>query len=334
MQEYMKDLKSYEGIDARMKKIILGVIFAILFFTLIGCGEKDTTASMYNMYYINKDETKIVSEEYTPTATSTDELVDEFLSKLDENPNNTNYKKAKPDDVHLLNHSIDSGQVYLTFDENYYNMSNVTEILFRTAMVRMLAQIPGIEFVSFYINDKPLVDANENVVGVMTAENFIENTGDEINSYERTQLTLYYANEEGNKLVETSVDVVYSANISTEKLIIDKLIKGPTSDKVFPTVPPETKLLSVSIKDGVCYVNFDDGFLAHTYELTESVPVYSVVNSLLELGNINKVQILINGETNITYREAINFDTLFERNLDIIENDSIVTQGKEDVINE
>ncbi|WP_192451614.1 GerMN domain-containing protein [Candidatus Galacturonibacter soehngenii] len=317
-----------------MKKLMHGVIYIVLFLTLIGCGNKQTATSRYNMYYINKEETKIVSEAYTPTATTTDELVEEFLQKLDENPQNTNYKKAKPDEVHLLNHSIDSKQVYLTFDESYYNMSNISEILFRTSMVRMLTQIPGIEFVSFYINDKPLLDSNENVVGVMTAQNFIENTGDEINSYERTKLTLYYANAAGNKLVETSVDVVYSTNISTEKLIIEQLIKGPTSDKVFPTVPPETKLLSVSIKDGVCYVNFDEGFLSQTYELTESVPVFSVVNSLLELGNINKVQILINGETDVTYREVINFNTLFERNLDIIENDSVVTEGKEDIINE
>lgn len=317
-----------------MKKLIIGIICAILALVMVGCNEKEITTSRYNMYYINKDETKIVSEAYTPTSSSTNEMVDEFLAKLDENPKNTNYKKAKPDEVHLLNYSIDSKQVYLTFDENYNNMSNVTEILCRTAMVRILTQIPGIEFVSFYINDKPLTDANENVIGTMTADNYIENTGDEINSYERTKLTLYYANGTGNKLIETSVDVVYSTNISMEKLIIEQLIKGPTSDKVYPTVSPETKLLSVSIKDAVCYVNFDEGFLSQTYELTESVPVFSVVNSLLELGSINKVQILINGETDITYREAINFDTLFERNLDIIENDPIVTEGEEDIINE
>jgi germination protein M len=119
-----------------------------------------------------------------------------------------------------------------------------------------------------------------------------------------------------------------------EKLILEQLIKGPATDKVHPTIPPETKLLGVSIKDGICYVNFDEGFLNQTYELTESVPVYSVVNSLLELPNISKVQIMINGETDITYREAIHFDTLFERNVDIVEKDAIVTTGEENIINE
>lgn len=317
-----------------MNKLKIAIIFAIFLFAMAGCGNKETESSEYNMFYVNKDETKIVEEAYTPQSENTKDIVDEFLAKLDENPENANYKKSKPDSVKLLNYSVDANQVYLTFDEGYYDMSSVTEILFRTSIVRMLTQISGIEFVSFYINDKPLKDVNDNVVGIMTASNFIENTGNEINSYERTTLTIYYANQEGNKLVETSVDLVYSSNMSNEKLIMEQLIKGPTSDKVYPTIPPETKLISVSIKDGVCYVNFDEGFLNPTYELIESVPVYSVVNSLLELPNINKVQILINGETNVTYREAINFDTLFERNLDIIENDSIVTSGKEDIIDE
>lgn len=317
-----------------MKKIKLGIICTILLLVMGGCSNKEKDSSEYNMYYVNKEQTKIVTEAYTPQSVSTTEMVNEFLAKLNDNPKNASYKKAKPDDVKLLNHSVDGQQAYLTFDAGYYKMSNVTEILFRTAIVKMLTQIPGVEFVSFYVNDKPLMDVNGNVIGIMTKDSFIENTGDEINSYERTKITLYYANEEGNKLVETSVGVVYSSNISMEKLIIEQLIKGPTSDKVFPTIPPETKLISVSIKDGVCYVNFDEGFLNQTYELIESVPVYSVVNSLLELPNINKVQILINGETNITYREAINFNTLFERKADIIEDNSIVTSGKENIINE
>ncbi|WP_180272597.1 GerMN domain-containing protein [Konateibacter massiliensis] len=317
-----------------MTKLKIGILCAVLALIMVGCEKEEVEESTYHMYYINKEETKVVSEGYTPKSAEASDLVEEFLSKLEENPENTDYKKAKPDEVKLQGYSIEASQVYLTFNEGYYKMSSVAEILFRTAMVRMLTQIPGIEFVSFYINDQPLTDANDNVVGIMTAANFIENTGDEINSYERTNLTLYYANEAGNKLIETSVDVVYSTNISTEKLVIEQLIQGPTSDQVYPTLPPETKLLSVSTSDGVCYVNFDESFLNHSYELTESVPVYSVVNSLLELSGITRVQILINGETDITYREAINFNTLFERNLDIIENNSIVTEGKEDIIDE
>ena len=55
------------------------------------------------------------------------------------------------------------------------------------------------------------------------------------------------------------------------------------------------------------------------YDVLEAIPVYSIVNSLTEIAGVSKVQILINGETNLTYRESIRFDTIFERNLDMME---------------
>ena len=72
-------------------------------------------------------------------------------------------------------------------------------------------------------------------------------------------------------------------------------------------------------KDGICYVNLDNGFLGQGYDVTEAVPVYSIVNSLTGLPGISRVQILINGETDLVYRESIRFDTIFERNLDLVE---------------
>ena len=44
--------------------------------------------------------------------------------------------------------------------------------------------------------------------------------------------------------------------------------------------------------------------------------VYSIVNSLVELSNINKVQILVNGEVPTT--SAIFQNSTFERNLDMV----------------
>ena len=43
------------------------------------------------------------------------------------------------------------------------------------------------------------------------------------------------------------------------------------------------------------------------------------MDSLTELSGIVKVQILVNGETNLVYKESMRLDTIYERNLDIIE---------------
>ena len=147
----------------------------------------------------------------------------------------------------------------------------------------------------------------------------MENPGSTADDYAVTTATLYFANESGDKLVPESVNISYSSNIPVERVVVEQLIKGPLTEDVYPTIPAETKLISISTKDGICYVNLDNGFLSQGYDVTEAVPIYSIVNSLTSIPGVSKVQILINGETNLVYRESIRFDTIFERNLDIIE---------------
>ena len=46
--------------------------------------------------------------------------------------------------------------------------------------------------------------------------------------------------------------------------------------------------------------------------------IYSLVNSIVDGGGAMKVQILVNGETNVKYHETIELSQPFSRNLEII----------------
>ena len=107
--------------------------------------------------------------------------------------------------------------------------------------------------------------------------------------------------------------------MSVEKLIVEELIEGPGGNDLLATFSPKTKVLGVSVKDGICYVNFDEDFLKDTVAIDPKLTVYSLVNSIVESGNATKVQILVNGEMNIKYQEAVDLNQPFSRNLDIIE---------------
>ena len=120
------------------------------------------------------------------------------------------------------------------------------------------------------------------------------------------------------KLVEVIKPVEYNSNISMEKLVVEYLVKGPDSEDVYPVINPGTKILGVTVKDGICYVNLDENFLTQIYNVTADVAVYSIVNSLVELSNVNKVQIAVNGKTDIVFRETFNLVNLYERNLELI----------------
>ena len=273
----------------------------------------------YRIYYINKDETAVVTEPYAPKGDTTGALLEEFLVCLRESSGEREEKPAIPEDVVLLDYTLDKGQLSLQFNLAYLDMNPLYEILCRSAIVRTLCQIPEVETVSFMVGDSPLMDSNEIPIGALNEESFVENAGDEINTYKMTTLTLYFANEKGDRLTSERVEIRYSSNMSVEKLVVERLIKGPITKNAYPAIPSNTKIVSIATKDGICYVNLDDGFLGQGYDVLEQIPVYSIVNSLTEIPGISKVQILINGETNITYQESIRFETLFERNLDLIE---------------
>ncbi len=301
---------------------IFPVLLILLSAALAGCAwkrEEPKEPEGYQIYYINKAETAVVREAYTPQGETADELLNEFLLQLQEDSEDGESKSAIPDNVFLLNYTLDKGQLSLSFDLPYLEMSKPYEILCRSAIVRTLCQIPEVEYVSLLVGDKPLMDSNETPIGPLNEESFVENAGNEINTYTMTTLQLYFANETGDMLVGERVEVHYSSNMSIERLVVEQLIKGPITKDAYPAIPPETKIVSVSTKDGICYVNLDKGFLEQGYDVLEAIPVYSIVNSLTELPGISKVQILINGETNLTYQESVRFETIFERNLDLIE---------------
>lgn len=247
-------------------------------------------------------------------------LIDVFLEQLKAAPEDTQLRAAIVDTMEFLEYQFAEGQVSVNFGNGYMQLNPATEVLTRAAIVRTLCQIEGVECVSFTINGKALLNQSDVPVGIMNAEQFVENTGDEINTYEKAVLTLYFANKDGKKLKSIQRTEIYNSNIALEKLVVDKLIAGPTQEEeeVYPTINPETKVLTVTAKDGVCYVNLSGEFQTQLYNVTADVTIYSLVNSLIELSNINKVQISVDGETKIVYKESIPLDKPLERNFDLV----------------
>lgn len=297
-------------------------MFVFLLTVICACGQQNTAGQgrTYDIYYENNDETGIYPQSYVTETTDREELLAELLEQLGTVSGKLEYKAPLSGGFKLLNYTVAEDQLTLVFDENYKWQPVITEVLVRAAIVRTLTQIDGIQHVTFQINSEPLTDASGTVIGIMNADMFIDNAGNEINTYEKVKLTLYLANESGNGLKAVSRLVVYNSNISMERLVIEQLIAGPMEDeKVFPTINPDTKIVSVNVKDGTCYVNLDNKFLTQIYNVTSDVTIYSIVNSLVELANVNKVQISINGNTSVNYKENINLSTVFERNLELVE---------------
>lgn len=299
-----------------IKRYILVLLSLLLLLT--GCGQEEVS-SAYHIEYLNKEKTKIIKMPYEPKADSVEELIPEFLAMLSSDSESVECRKPIPNDVEITDYSLDGALLSIYFDSDYNNMNAVEEVLCRAAVVRTMTQIDGVDCVTFYVGEAPLSDADGNIIGSMNEENFIENPGEQINSIQNTSLTLYFSNEEGNGLVrETREDVYYSGNISLEKLIMEQLLEGTEVEGAKSAIPEGTKLLTVSVVDGICYVSLDDNFRNQDYQVSEAVVIYSIVNSLTELPTISKVQISVKGDTSGVYRDSFELSQMYDRNLDYV----------------
>lgn len=302
----------------QMKKIWF-LFTMIIVLGLTACsGQQEIDANrLITVYYINHAETKVVPREYEMKSEDTAAQIQEVLEQLAEPSVKLEYKAPLSLGFQVEKYHFSEEKLTLDMDESYRKLPVTLEVLVRAALVRTLTQIDGVTYLSVTIQDEPLADNLDNPVGIMSADMFIDNAGNEINAYEKASLKLYFANEAGDGLVAVERHCVYNSNISLEKLVVEELIKGPNGEGIYPLMSKDTKIVSVSVKDGTCYVNLDKTFLTQPYKVTAGVTIYGITNSLAELSNVNKVQISINGETDIMYREAVSLDTVFERNLEL-----------------
>ena len=118
---------------------------------------------------------------------------------------------------------------------------------------------------------------------------------------EKKEVLLYFSDSEGEYLIAEKRPILKKNEVKEEvKETILELIKGP-KEKLIPTLPPRTKLLTLQINDaGVAKVNFSSALSKEHPggSSAEMMTVYSIVNSLaLNFPQIKRVQILIDGKT-------------------------------------
>ena len=275
----------------------------------------ETEEGVINVYDLSRDMSHIEAVEYQMTESgNVSDRVKELLQRIIDGPSGGRVHSAIPEEITSVTYYIGPQTVGVNFNSAYNEVSSMRKILCEAAIVRTLCQLEDVYAVSFYVEGIPVCDSKGIPIGLLTPDSFVENDGSMINAYERAELHLFFASEDGRELVEKVETVTYNSNISMDRLVVDNIISGPRSTDAFATVNPSTVVNSVNTQDGVCYVNLSKDFLNKITNVTDEVMIYSIVNSLTSLSNVNKVQILIDGDMNVEVGDY-KLSTLFERKI-------------------
>lgn len=157
----------------------------------------------------------------------------------------------------------------------------------------------------FYQNRKK----EENITEYIPAEEITQE------QFRQTTISLYFVSKETKTLIPEarSIDVKEMMKEPYE-LLVKLLLEGPKNDTLQKTVPEGTKINKVAFQNGIVTIDFSKEFVENHPEGVEeeSRTIYSLVNTLTQLNEVEGIKIVIDGEENKEFKDKkLNFKEIF-----------------------
>ena len=123
----------------------------------------------------------------------------------------------------------------------------------------------------------------------------------------QTIISLYFPSKDTKKLTPEArlIDIKELLFIPYEK-IMNLLIEGPKNDKLENIIPKGTKVLKTFMDNDCLVLDLTKDFLNYDMEQENCKEnlINSIVNTMTELTEVNKVKFLIEGEENSQFNEV------------------------------
>ena len=197
-------------------------------------------------------------------------------------------------DVAVEDWYLDNGTVTLVLSETFLALSDIQKAAAAFCAVMTLTALDGVEAVTVTAGDQVVFS------GLIPADALLNlSDGD---PYTR-QLRLYFADSDGRYLVSEYHTLALDEDASLERYVVEELLRGPNSRELQSAIPAGTELLSCRTEDGVCTVDLSEPFYNNRPDtaLGERLAVYSIVNSLTVLSQVDSVVLLVEGRPVGTY---------------------------------
>ena len=132
------------------------------------------------------------------------------------------------------------------------------------------------------------------------------------------KIVLYFKGNEAMKL-EKEYRNVSMKRIAENmaKTVVEELLKGPTNEELHSLIPVDTKLLNIESQENTVILDLSNEFIEKQEgESNALLAIYSIVNSLTEITEIEQVKFLINGKEMERFKDYFEFDKPFVRSIE------------------
>lgn len=210
----------------------------------------------------------------------------------------------------------DRGVITVDFSGEYGSLAGIARTIADYCTVLTLFALGS-------VNDVPVRGVMITVEGagdrlVLTPDDIVDHT-DYMRLHEYV-FRIYFPNRAEGTLTADTFTCTLSDAEQPAETIVSLLTEGRQSDgSINHVVPDDTEFLGLTIRNRVCYLNFNEAFLNLAIRNADgySLKLYAFVNSLCELSYIDRVQFLIDGEA-VTSTVYDNFDTPYSPNQSLV----------------
>lgn len=273
-----------------------------------------------NIYMVNSANDTLVQVAVEVDKSSVESQVKSILQQLYLDKAENDLKGTIPESAMIAAFEVEDRRLILHVTKSYLEMDDVLQLISRSSLIKSLTAIEGVDAIEFYTEGLPLKDDYGTVYGPFYPDDIItaSNTANEV--VQDRLVVLYYPDASGNGLVKVERHIKVLSGDSLEDRLIQELSELPPGLDVVCPIPEGSVVKSISVNDGICYLDFNEAFKSNHYggSTGELMTVYSIVNTLTEQADISRVQFLIDGEKSVDFKGHLDFSQLFEYNIALI----------------
>lgn len=275
--------------------IIVIIIATFFIITFEDRGNDNDTVSM-DLYFFNDTCTSIVSENREIKKDIQKKPERTIMDELFAGPSDSKHKPIFEPGVLLLSMAENDRMLTLDFSSEYITEDRTKCFLATYAIVKSMCQLRNVDEVLITVNGKEICDSEGNKIGFLSDKD-IDLITDTITK-DSKNITLYFPDKSSDKLLAEQRKIKINDTVPIEQYVVNELIKGTQSSKSRNVISADTVLISAQTTDNTCFVNFKSGFIEKNSgnSANEKLIIYSIVNSLCELQNVNFVQFLVDGK--------------------------------------
>ena len=253
-----------------------------------------------------------------------DDMVRAVITALENGPKSSDLNGVFPDGLTVENHTLVDGttQLHINFSYEFNNLTHAQRIILTASMVYTLTELDFVDYLIFRAGGLAVLDASGEEFGPRSRTNTVLDINADAPT---TTLVLYFMDENWMGLVPETRVITSLGFAADVEAIVRYLLQGPQNSALGAVISENVPFIGVDVIGDMASVDFGSDFLnifAAGGTFLERMVVYSLVNSLTERPEINRVQILIDGLHLLPDELGIglhtDFSRPFERNEDVI----------------